>query len=177
MHKGLSNPRWDPAGLTLFGGYGQGAENLNYPSGIFIEPNSQIIYVADTGNHRIQKRYPNGTIVTAAGFDKSLSYPEDVIADENENIFVVDSGNHRVVYFEKDGKTGRTVAGNTSRGSALNELNYPSRVIVTSQKDLIIVDTINQRIMQWTFPYNPTTHSGSIVAVSDQTHFNGIRLI
>lgn len=166
MSIGLSNPRWDPTGLTIFGSYGQGPENLNFPTGIFIEPNSQIIYVADTGNHRIQKRYPNGTIVTAAGFGQSLSYPQDVVADENENIFVVDSGNQRIVYFNRDGRNGTTVAGNTTRGSLLNELNYPYSVVVTSQKDLIIADTINQRIMQWSFPYDPTKESGKIVAVS-----------
>ena len=160
----MTNPEWNPEGTTLFGGLGHGPKQLNHPRGIFIEPNSQIIYVADTGNNRIQKRYPNGTIVTAVSANQNLSRPQDVIADESENIFVVDSNNQRVVYFEKDGQTGQTVAGNSTRGPLLNELTYPSRIMITSTKDLIIADTNNQRIVLWSFPYDPSKSVGTIIA-------------
>lgn len=170
--KCMTNPEWNPLGTTLFGGFGHGEKQLNYPTGIFIEPNSQIIYVADTGNDRIQKRYPNGTIVTAVGANQNLSRPQDVIADEHENIFVVDSNNQRVVYFEKGSLNGKTVAGNTTRGSLLNELSYPSRVMITSTKDLIIADTNNQRIVLWSFPYDPSTSQGKVIAGGHGAGFN-----
>lgn len=101
---------------------GSRSDQLYLPNGIFIEPKTQILYVADASNSRIQKRYPNGNIKTAASqpdgtsgkAPNMLSGPADIFADENENIFIADRGNERIQYWEKDAKSGKTLAGNGS---------------------------------------------------------------
>ena len=166
--------KWSKTGTTVLGkSYGLTPDELHYPTGIFIEPKTQILYVADAGNNRIQKRYQNGTVVTAAGqangtagstVDK-LASPLDVFADENENVYVADWNNQRIVFWNSTAKTGKTLAGNETRGAALNQLDYPSVILVNSKKNLIVADMQNQRVTQWPFSFDPKTSVGTIIAV------------
>ncbi|CAF3162159.1 unnamed protein product [Rotaria sp. Silwood2] len=137
--------KWNRTATTIIGGYGTGPNQLNYPNGIFIESKTKILYIADVGNHRVQKRYPNGEIITAAG-------------DPH--------GRAGIQYWQRDAQNGTTVAGNESLGAALNEFHFPTRVLVGSKKNIIVADSLNQQIMQWTFPYDPKKNVGTIIAVS-----------
>ena len=150
-----------------------GKDMLKVPEGLFIEPKTQILYVTDMSNNYVLKRYPNGKIQVAAGqADRSggstpdkLSGPKGVYADENENVYIADWSNQRIQLWTKDAKSGSTVAGNGTRGNALNEFSYPSNVILDSKKNILAVDFQNQRITQWPPTYDPKTTSGTIVAV------------
>jgi sugar lactone lactonase YvrE len=170
---GPGNLKWSKTATTVIGnGYGTGPDQLQFPEGLFIEPKTQILYVADVSNNRVQKRYPNGEIKTAAGkangeggsTSRELDGPVDVFADENENVFVADWTNQRIQYWEKDAKSGRTVAGNGTAGPALNEFRYPMRVLLDSKKNIIVADLQNQRVTQWSFASPPSI--GTIIAVS-----------
>ncbi|CAF3789758.1 unnamed protein product [Rotaria magnacalcarata] len=167
------NLKWSTRATTVIGnGYGSHFDQLSLPSGLFIEAKTQILYVSDNTNNRIQKRYPTGEIKTAAGkadgtggttLDK-LSNPVDVVADENENVLVADWNNQRIQFWEKDAQIGETIAGNGSKGEALNEFSYPSRVLFDSKKNIIVADTQNQRITRWPPTYDPKTSTGTIMA-------------
>ncbi|CAF1487346.1 unnamed protein product [Rotaria sordida] len=178
------NLKWNTTATTIISGYGTGPNQLNYPNGIFIEPKTQILYIADVGNHRVQKRYPNGEIITAAGdphgragsTPDKLNCPVDVFADENENVFISDWYNQRIQFWQKDVKSGKTVAGNGSLGTALNEFHFPTRVLVDSKKKIMVADNQNQRIMQWTFPYDPEKNVGSIIAGGNGAGLNPYQL-
>ena len=89
--------KWNKTGLTILGnGSGSEPQQLAFPDGWFLEPQTQILYIADLSNNQVQKRYPNGEVVTAAGqadgtsgttADK-LATPVDAFADGNENVLV-----------------------------------------------------------------------------------------
>jgi len=178
------NLKWNTKATTLFGGYGTGSDQLNFPSGLFIEPKTQILYVADIFNNRVQKRYPNGEIKTAAGQSNgtggttsdTLWKPVGVFADENENVFVADWNNQRIQYWEKNAKSGKTVAGNGTQGSALNEFSYPNRVLLDSKKNIIVADTQNERITKWPPKYDPETSIGTIMAGGNGAGLNPYQL-
>ncbi|CAF0996033.1 unnamed protein product [Rotaria sordida] len=167
------NLKWSRTATTIIGnGYGSGFNQLSLPTGLFLEPKTQILYISDNSNNRIQKRYPNGEIKTAAGQANgtggttadTLWNPVDVFADENENVFVADWSNQRIQFWKKNAKSGRTVAGNGTRGSALNEFSYPSRVLLDSKKNIIVADTQNERITRWPSTFDPRTSVGTIMA-------------
>lgn len=155
-------------------GYGTDPDQLQFPDGLFIEPKTQILYVADVSTNRVQKRYPNGKIETAAGQSNGtggstsdkLNGPRAIFADENENVFVVDEGNQRVQFWTKDAERGQTVAGKGICGSALNEFCYPFRLTLDSKKNIFVADMQNQRITRWPSKYDPEKSVGTIVAVS-----------
>ncbi len=76
------------------------------PWGIAIDVNG-IIYVADTGNHRIRKVTLSGAVTTLAGTGSvgsvdgtgdtaSFNFPSGVAVDSNGNIYVADFSNHKI---------------------------------------------------------------------------------
>ncbi len=93
---------------------GIGAED-----GMGMEELEHRLYIADTGNHRVQifEYESDGSTLTFKGFtltpdDKPGSYgdgdgefhlPEDVVVGPDAVVYVADTGNHRIEYFDADG--------------------------------------------------------------------------
>ncbi|HXM43331.1 MAG TPA: hypothetical protein VN924_18990 [Bryobacteraceae bacterium] len=153
-------------GVAGFGGDGGPAVNamLNRPSKVSVDAAGNF-YVVDSGNSRIRKVTPDGTITTVAGngnagesgdggpaIDASLDYPEDVTVDAAGDLFIADGDGNTVREVTVDG-TITTVAGNGQQGysgdgggAAQASLNNPSSVAVDSSGNLFIGDTNNNRI-------------------------------
>ncbi|MEN6343108.1 MAG: PKD domain-containing protein, partial [Methanospirillum sp.] len=81
---------------------GSGDGEFSGPSGITVDRHGDI-YVADTGNHRIQKFRPDGTFVAKWGTHGSgngqFDHPDDVDVDPAGNVYVADVWNNRVQKF------------------------------------------------------------------------------
>jgi len=73
---------------------------------------------------------------------------------------------------EKNAKSGKTVAGNSTTGSALSEFNTPIRVLLDSKNNMIVTDVQNNRIMQWSLPYDPKRSVGTVIAGGNGAGFN-----
>ncbi|CAF1009957.1 unnamed protein product [Rotaria magnacalcarata] len=179
------NLQWSKTGTTIMGnGDGSKPDQLAFAQGLFIELTTQILYVADVSNNRVQKRYPDGRIETAAGqsngasgsSSEKLSGPKDVVADQDENVFVADWSNQRIQYWEKNAKSGKTVAGTGTRGSALNEFSYPSQVLIDSKTNIIVADLQNQRVVQKSFAQDPKTSNSTIIAGGNGAGLNPSQL-
>lgn len=94
---------------------------LNQPEGLALDRRGNL-YIADTGNHRIRRVTPEGTLELVAGTSKGFSgdggsaldaqfaYPRTVAADSLGNIYVADRGNSRVRRIDAGGVV-QTVAG------------------------------------------------------------------
>jgi sugar lactone lactonase YvrE len=82
---------------------GSTSNMLDQPSGIYVDDNFNL-YVADTGNDRIQL-FPYGELNanTLAGKNATiippLDRPTSVILDADGYLFIVDSGNQRIIRF------------------------------------------------------------------------------
>ena len=61
------------------------------------------VYVADTGNNRIQKFDSNGNFITMWGSPGKggceFIHPEDVAVDANDHVYVADTGNNHIQVF------------------------------------------------------------------------------
>jgi len=96
---------------------------LSGPLDIALAPDRVALYIADTGNNRVRRVAPDGTITTVAGngsagfsgdggpaTQAALNAPSGVAVDPGGNLYIADTANHRVRRVAPDG-TITTVAG------------------------------------------------------------------
>ena len=134
-----------------------GTDNLHfdYPSGVVIDALGNI-YVADTGNYRVQKcslNNPGYNCTTFVGepgvFDSAFDhlYPKAIAIDNNGFLYVTDEWNNRVQVFDNSGNYLTTIGGTwgTSPSSFVNALG----VAVDAQGQIFITDTYNHRIQKF----------------------------
>jgi poly(3-hydroxybutyrate) depolymerase len=151
------------AGTGAAGFSGEGgpaaAAQLQAPWGLAVDSAGNL-YIADTGNHRVRKVAPDGTISTVAGTGTrgfsgdggkaaaaQLNQPCGVAVDSRGNLFVVDRLNYRVRQVGPDGVI-RTVFGGVPEGAteATAPRYYPASVTIDKAGNLVIADAFNHRI-------------------------------
>jgi sugar lactone lactonase YvrE len=165
---GSSGNYWNVTGFKYFGTgtSGSGLNQLNAPTGIFIDSNDTL-YITDAGNYRILSYLRNATNGTVAvlgtngsalnQFSQNMRY---IHVDTSGNIYIADKGNNRVVRWASGGSTGVIVAGNDTAGNSLNLLNGPYGVWVDSDSNVYVTDTNNERVTKWA----PNATVGVVVA-------------
>ena len=106
------------------------------------------VFVADTGNHRIQVLSATGTPIaqwTGADYlDMPLASPQGVAIAPDRTVFVTDWGNDRVVAFDPSGRS-RVVLGGSAGGASA--LSGPVGISVAANGDIHVADTDNNRIV------------------------------
>lgn len=132
---------------------------FNYPRGVCIDGNGNII-IADSNNNRIRKiNVQEGTVETIAGSwkgfrdgglkESQFNYPTGICIDDKGNLIVADCNNHRIRSIGKDVVV--TIAGDGNPGnfygpSFTSKFRYPQGVCVDGNGDIIVADTKNKQI-------------------------------
>nr|WP_168723356.1 RICIN domain-containing protein [Streptomyces sp. SAT1]ANO41926.1 hypothetical protein A8713_032185 [Streptomyces sp. SAT1] len=152
---------------------------LSWPRELAVD-RSDVLYIADSGNHRIRKITPDGKISTVAGTGTAgfsadgsaataarLNGPYGVALDSTGTLYFSEYGNHRIRRMTADGKLG-TVAGNGAAGfrgddgpAASAQLNGPHAVAVDSEDVLYVVDYGNHRVRKVTADGRISTVAGT----------------
>jgi tripartite motif-containing protein 71 len=112
---------------------GGAAGEFRNPYGVAVDPVSGAVYVADTGNDRVQ-RFDGTTWTVVAG--ASFNAPRGVGVDESGRLLVADTGNDRVLRLS--GTTWSTIGSGLARPEA-----------VTAQgSSVYVADTGNSRVLK-----------------------------
>jgi DNA-binding beta-propeller fold protein YncE len=105
------------------------------------------VYVADSGNSRIQKFTTTGTFITKWGTlgsgNGQFDWPIGVAVDSSGNVYVSDLHNNRIQKFTSDG-TFITKLG--TEGSGNGQFSYPNGVALDSSGRVYVADDHNYRI-------------------------------
>ena len=137
---------------------------LNAPAGVFVE--SGVIFIADTGNHRI-RRINNSNIITTIAGDGTFGFfgddstatkaklysPASVFVGPNRDLYIADTGNHRIRKVSAAATLISPVAGTGKPGYSGDgdiptnaQLAFPKATTVDSLGTMLIVDQFNQRV-------------------------------
>ncbi len=161
------------AASQVFGREGPAEGELQDPRGIAVSQDGSV-YVADSGNHRIQLFSADGTFKDTWGFRSvadqetgaalGFNEPWDVALAEDGHVYVADTWNHRIVKLDEEGDVvtwwGRFGQAEPGDGAAGRALFYGPRGVavapfappgettdVTAESPLIYVaDTGNKRV-------------------------------
>jgi tripartite motif-containing protein 71 len=115
------------------------------------------VYVADWGNHRIQKFSPDGAPLAQFGTDGSgagqIHLPSGVAVDRDGNMYVSDSDNWRMIKFAPDGTPvdqypacGGPNECSVLDGSDPGQFFDSNGVAVDGQGNLYVADSGNNRV-------------------------------
>lgn len=134
---------------NVWGTNGKGNGQFNLPGGIDVDSAGNI-YVADSGNDRVQKFAGDGTFLAQWGAFGSgtgqFFSPKGVAVDSFGNVYIADNGNHRIQKFMSDGAFLAQWGG---KGSGNGQFNYPTDVAVDSAGHVYVVDSENHRIQKF----------------------------
>jgi DNA-binding beta-propeller fold protein YncE len=134
----LAPEGWSKLPVTAFeGGHGNGRCQFYSPQAIATDSAGNI-FVADTGNGRIEKFSPNGTFITSIG---QFEAPNGIAIDRAGNIFVAEIGSkHRV---QKLGPDGTLIA------VWAPALYGPRRITIGPDNSMYVVDSGRNRIVKF----------------------------
>jgi tripartite motif-containing protein 71 len=150
--------KFDPSGNFLASWGHKGSElgefsfgssqNYTDPPGGGIAVAGNYVYVADSGNNRIERFDLSGGEAMQWGTHGSLpgqfSYPRGVAANGSE-VIVSDDDNHRVEKFSPDGAF-EAEAG--SNGTGPGQFGFPYGVALDAAGDVYVADDLNHRVVK-----------------------------
>jgi tripartite motif-containing protein 71 len=150
--------KFSPSGvfITAWGRKGTGlgefefgsSENYTQPPGGGIAVSGEHVYVADSGNNRIERFNLEGGEPMAWGDYGSgpgqFSYPRGVAANESE-VIVSDDDNHRVERFNAEGAF-EAQAG--TQGDGPSQFAFPYGVALDAAGDVYVADDSNDRVVK-----------------------------
>jgi tripartite motif-containing protein 71 len=126
------------------------SQNFTRPPGGGIAVSGNYVYVADSGNDRIERFNLQGGEPLAWGTKGSapgqFSYPRGVAANESE-VIVSDDDNHRIEQFNPEGAFEAAVGTN---GTGPGQFGFPYGVALDAAGDVYVADDINHRVVKLT---------------------------
>lgn len=138
----------------------RGVGELNYPSSIYVQ--DQLIFVADTLNHKIQVFNKAGLFLTQFGkFGNGAGQfisPRGITLDAQKNIWVADTFNHRIQQFSPQGEFIKEFG---QYGKGKGEFNQPMDIQFGPDQSIYVVDSGNHRIQKFSGDLNFIKSFGS----------------
>lgn len=140
----------DRAGRELgrFGARGDGASELNFPTGIAAAPDGTLL-VVDALNFRLSRYRPDGTFVVAFGEPGdgggAFGRPKCVAVDGAGRLFVSDAQHDVVLAFEADGRFLAAIGGS---GNLPGSLTMPAGVAIRG-RTMYVADSLAHRVQRY----------------------------
>jgi DNA-binding beta-propeller fold protein YncE/uncharacterized protein YjiS (DUF1127 family) len=136
---------YDLSFFDTFGKEGDGKAEFSYPSGIAVGKTGEV-YVADSGNHRVQVFTAGGKFLRMFGCYEGmedLNYPNCISVDAEGMVYVGEGGSYRVSVFTPEG---HPVMSFGRKGEGPGEFNWPCGLSHDHRDVLYLCDYSNNRL-------------------------------
>ena len=148
-------------GEVIAGGQGRGnrLDQLNYPSDVLIDKETNSLFIADRYIRRVvrwsrRQDTTHGEVIVDNVDCRGLAM------DHQRYLHVSDVEQHEVRRYTIGDKNSIVVAGVNGRGNQLNQLNYPTYLFVDKEQAVYVSDRDNHCVMKW----NKDANQGIVVA-------------
>ncbi|MCJ7510552.1 MAG: TIGR03663 family protein [Dehalococcoidia bacterium] len=150
----LEAPKADSEGRFTLGEHGSGPGRFGKPAGLAVDGDGNL-YVADSGNDRVQKFDAEGNFIAEVGSpgdgEGEFNEPWGVAVDSQGNLYVADTWNNRIQKFDRD------LNFVTQWGKPASDLTNPKAydfwgprdVAVDSEGNVWVADTGTNRILKF----------------------------
>jgi uncharacterized protein (TIGR03663 family) len=152
--------------LGQVGVSGNAAGQFNFPRAVTVDTAGNV-YVADSGNHRVQAFAPDGTFLRQWGSlckldtregcvgigDGQFNEPWGIAVGQDGSVYVSDTWNHRIQKFTNDGQFVKAWGVFGSTGGELGQENLfygPRSLAIGRDGNLYAMDTGNKRVQVFT---------------------------
>lgn len=136
--------------LAEWGTRGNGQKQFEFPKGVALDGEGNL-FVADTGNHRIQKLKSDASFIHAWGGqgtgNSEFNQPRGVAVDSDGNVIVADWGNNVVKVFDNNGNFVRTIGADDTKGPLLTG---PVAVAVGKNGNIYVTNSGTSEIISFT---------------------------
>ena len=148
-------------GKVIAGGGGRGnrLDQLNWPTDVLIDKETNSILIADR-DHRRVLRWSRCQDATQGDVIVDNIDCFGLAIDHQRYLYVSDIIKNEVRRYTIGDKNGIVVAGGNGQGNQLNQLNFPTYLFVDEEQAVYVSDYNNHRVMKW----NGGTKEGIVVA-------------
>ncbi|CAF2049915.1 unnamed protein product [Rotaria magnacalcarata] len=137
-------------GQVVAGGHGagNGLNQLNQPSDVLIDKETDSLIICDLANQRVVRwSRRSGTTQGEVLIDHIACW--GLTMDKQRNLYVADSGKLEVRRYKFGDNSGTLVAGGNGKGAGLNQLNGPTYLFVDRDHSVYVSEYWNNRVMKW----------------------------
>ena len=133
----------------VVGGPGAGPGEFASPTAVATDRGGDI-YVADTGNNRVEELASDGTFIRQwgrrGGTNGRFRDPDGIAVDGAGEVYVSDRTNNRIEKFTGEGVF---VAAWGTRGAGPGEMIYPGGLTVDCRGSVIVAEPVNHRLQSF----------------------------
>ncbi|CAF1262445.1 unnamed protein product [Rotaria magnacalcarata] len=140
-------------------GQGKGLNQLDQPSDVLIDKDTDSLIICDKGNYRVVRwSRRSGTTKGEKLIDNIFCY--GLAMDEQRYLYVSDWYANEVRRYKFGENNGTLVAGGNGGGVGLNQLSYPAHLFFDRDHSLYVSEWTNHRVTKW----NKGAKEGIVVA-------------